>query len=173
MRALEPTTLRPRDDDFAAAHRSWDIKFKSCADRVDFSHWLVESNVSLDFVHSCDDKWLFCSSVDGIKVGDPIFFVGEMIGGIIITDIAAAVPALYYIFEVSNSKISVSMSPGSARIHLTPHSSGAIMFMCMQPSLPLPPCIQRHPELYKSLDVLCSHQVFAADSDQQRKQEWL
>jgi hypothetical protein len=69
MRALEPTVLRPRDDNAAAADGSWDIKFKGGADRAAFCEWLDESNVSLDSVRSCDGTWFTCSSVDGLKPG--------------------------------------------------------------------------------------------------------
>jgi len=166
MRALEPTVLRPLDDDAAVADGSWDIKFKGGADKVAFCEWLVESNVSLDFVRSCDGTWLTCSSVDGLKRGDAVFFVGDSCGGVAVTD----PPTLFYICDVGKSKFSLCASPGASPLSLGQDSS-SVMFVCKQPSLPA--CIQRYPALYNAVEQLFPHKLFASDCDHQHEHEWL
>ena len=171
IRALEPTVLRPRDDDAAAADGSWDIKFTGGADRVAFCKWLDESNVSLDSVRSCDGTWFTCSSVDGLKPGDAVFFVGDALGGVLVTDASAAAPTLYYIHGVGKSKFSLCSSPGAVCSLTFDADASSVMFVCRGSTLP--PCIQRYPALYNAVEQLFPHKVFSSHRGHQHEHEWL
>jgi hypothetical protein len=172
MRALEPTVLRPHDDRAAPAEGNWDIKFKGGADRTAFCKWLAECKVSLDHVLACDGTWFTCSSVDGLNPGDAVFFVGDAVGGALVTHPSAAAPTLHYIYAVEKSKFSLCSSPGAACSAFNKDTS-SVMFVCRGSTLPLPPCIQRYPDLYAAVEQLFPHKVFSSHRAHQHEHEWL
>jgi hypothetical protein len=133
---------------------------------------LAECNVSLDHVLSCDGKWFKCSCVDGLNPGDAVFFVGDAVGGASVTHPSAAAPTLHYIHAVEKDKFSLCSSPG-ADCSVFSKDSSSVMFVCRGSTLPLPPCIQRHPDLYAAVEQLFPHKVFASHRVHQHEHEWL